>query len=265
MKTIRSTIIGRVLRTAVAIGSILASAAAVIHGQNQSTTPDDQGTIERRVREAKKLGKTSIKIAFPIVEDAETPPLDDALERTTLVLAKVLKTEVSHDNYYVSTWRKYRTLEKLYLQRGVYDRPLPQDLPAAMLPIGPDEFVIGDFGGTIVIDGVTVTMQDERSHPLPDDLPHLMFVLFLSSGAWAVTNYGPHGVFWVDDSDKIHAQVSELNPFGAEFLERTGGNLSGARTLCIRCKSLGLRPLSMRAPVRQGVSRRQEFPIYSSG
>ncbi|MGA7415442.1 MAG: hypothetical protein WBW33_33530 [Bryobacteraceae bacterium] len=235
MKTIRNTIIVKVPRRAVAIGFILTSAAAVTLGQNQST-PDDRGTIERRVREAKKLGKTSIKIGFPIVEHAETPPLDDALERTTLVLAKVLKSEVGHDNYYVVTWRKCRTLEKLYLQRGVYDRPLPQDLPAAMLPIGPDEFVIGDFGGTVVIDGVTVTMQDERSHSLPEDLPHLMFVLFFSSGAMAVMNYGPEGAFWVDDSDKIHAQVPELNPFGAEFLERTGGKLSGARTLCIRCK-----------------------------
>jgi hypothetical protein len=232
MKPTRGTVIVKVLRMAAAIGFILASAAVVILGQNQ-TTPDDRGTIEWRVREAKKLGKTSIKIGFPIVEHAETPPLDEALERTTLVLAKVLKSEVEHDNYYISTWRKYRSLEKLYLQRGVYDRPLPQDLPAALLPIGPDEFVIGDFGGTVVIDGVTVTMQDERSHPLPEDFPHLMFVLFFSSGAMAVMNYGPMGV---DDSDKIHAQVSDLNPFGTEFLERTRGQLSGARMLCIRCK-----------------------------
>ncbi len=235
MKAIRSTIMGRVLRTAVALGFILASASAVILAQDQST-PEDRGTLQWRVREAKRLRKTSIRIPFPIVEHAETPPLDDALERTTLVLAKVLKTEVSHDNYDVSTWRKYRTLEKLYIQRDVYDRALPDDLPAAMLPIGPDEFVIGEFGGKVVIDGVTVTMQDERSHPLPEDLPHLMFVLFLSSGAWAITNYGPLGVFWVDDSDEIHPQVSELEPFVAEFLKRTGGKLSGARMLCIRCK-----------------------------
>ena len=61
MRKIRSTIIGRVLRTAVAIGFILTSAAAVILAQDQST-PEDRGTLQWRVREAKKLGKTSIEL-----------------------------------------------------------------------------------------------------------------------------------------------------------------------------------------------------------
>ncbi len=236
MKPIRSTIIGNVLRTAIAAGFILASASAVILGQDQSTQ-DDRGTLKWRVREAKKLGKTSIELDVGIVEHAATQSLDIALEDTSLVLAKVLKSEADHDDYNVFTWRKYRLLEKLSFQRGVYDRPLPEDVPADMLPIGPDEFVMAEEGGAIVIDGVTVTMDAGVSHPRPDHLRHLMFVLLVSPGPLALPNYGPIGAFWVDDSDKIHAEVDlDLNPLGAEFLERTGGDLSGARTLCIRCK-----------------------------
>ena len=106
-----------------------------------------------------------------------------------------------------------------------------------MLPIGPDEFVMVEMGGTIVMDGVTITMHAGVPHPRPDNLPPPDVCIACHSRTLALPNYGPSGAFWVDDSDKIHAEVDlDLNPLGAEFLERTGGDLSGARTLCIRCK-----------------------------
>jgi hypothetical protein len=236
MKRARSTIVSTVLRSAVAIGFILAAAPTAFRAQEHSAQ-EDQGTLQWRVREAKKLGKTSLELGLGEIEYGAAQSLDVALEDTSLVLAKVLTSEADRDDHDVFTWRKYRVLEKLSFQRGVYERPLPEDLPADMLPIGPDEFVMAEMGGTIVIDGVTVTMHAGGSHPRPDNLPHLMFVLLVTPGPLALPNYGPIGAFWVDDSDKIHAEVdSDLNKLGAELLERTGGDLSGVRTLCIRCK-----------------------------
>jgi hypothetical protein len=96
MRKIRNTIIGRVLRTAVAIGFVLTSAAAVILARDQST-PEDRSTLLWRVREAKKLGKTSIELDVGEGEHAATQSLDVALEDTSLVLAEVIKSEADHD------------------------------------------------------------------------------------------------------------------------------------------------------------------------
>ena len=210
--------------------------STMIIAQNDPSSVE-RGSLRRRAHEAKKLGKTSINVGFPIVEYGEPEPLDTALEHTTLVLAKPLMSEAGHDDYTIYTWRKYRLLEKISFQRGVYDRPLPRDVPVSMLPIGPDEFVMGEIGGSVVIDGVTVSMQDPESRLLPENDRHLLFVLVVSEGAMAMLNYGPIGAFWVDESDKIHPRVdSDLNELGAELLQRSGGDLSGVRTLCIRCK-----------------------------
>ena len=99
-----------------------------------------------------------------------------------------------------------------------------------MLPTKPDEFVVAELGGGVDIDGVTITMENSEVRIPAQDKPHLMFLLFRASGALAVSNYGPYGLFSVDDSGNIHGWVdADTNSLRSELLDRTGGKLSGMR------------------------------------
>lgn len=197
--------------------------------------PDDNSSLRWRAREARRLGKTSISVAAPNHETAQPEPLNAALGHTTLVLARFLGQATTHDEYFVITWRKYRVLEKFSPMVIFEEQPSEKFIdfvPASLLPIAPDEFVMPERAGTDVVDGVTVTMLRSENGVLPETRPLLMFLLFASSGAVAALNYGLQGAFWVDSSETLHLiQGPEGNGLGSELLKRSAGKLAGVGAL----------------------------------
>lgn len=202
--------------------------------QSSSSSPsEDKGSLAWQATQAKAEGRTSITIATPDELVAGTETLDDAIAHTSLILAKVFATQVVHDRFTIYTWRKYHVLERLSSQPMVREHALPESLPGSLLPIDPGDFVIAAVGGTVDIDGVSITMRDSQVHDPASDKPHLMFLLFFNAASSeARSNYGPEGLFWIDDSDTIHACINaERNPLYSELLDRTDGKLSNLRKL----------------------------------
>lgn len=208
--------------------------AIAIHAVAQSgqSPADDRGSLTWQARQAKESGRAAITISTPDALWAEPESLNDALAHTTLTLAALVATETTHTDYEIVTWRKYHILERLSSQPVVRTDPLPESVPPSLLPIGSDEFVIPELGGTVYIDGVAITMQNPEVSIRAQDKRHLMFLLFRASGALAVPNYGPHGQFSVDDSGDIHAWVdADTNPLRSQVLNHTGGKLPALREL----------------------------------
>lgn len=137
-----------------------------------------------------------------------------------------------HDDYHIITWRKYQTLEKLSSQPLIPQEPLLYTLPESLLPIARDEFVIGDYGGTVTVGGVKMTMEDSGGYLPTSRSRHLLFVMLRASGLLAVANYGSASEYWVDDNDVIHARIeSDDNPLRSDLISRTGRHLSQLRTM----------------------------------
>jgi hypothetical protein len=190
----------------------------------------NEGLIAAYVRHAHQTGKTSIRVPYPMVDWAELEDLDHALAHTTVVVARLIASETVYTKDEITTWRKYATTEKLSRQLEVPARPC-EEIPASMLPFKPGEFLIPDIGGTVEVDGVTLTQQDSMKNDIPVRDRHLMFLMFICSGPVALENYGPDGHFSLDDSDSIHISERSQSPLKDELLKRTGGNLSSLRSI----------------------------------
>ncbi len=214
------------------VAVLAAGIATVALAQSGQNTTDDRGTLAWYARRAVEHGKRSTTIGHPSILYAEMEPLQDALLHTTAVVGQLLSCETNHDAYHIFTWRKYRTLEKLSSQSYVPQDALPQDVPQDMLPLAPSEFVLGEVGGTVNVDGVTITMLGPEGS-MPNNEPrHLIFAIFRASGGLAVSNYGPRGMYWIHSDDTIHARVdSDTNLLWSDLTSLTNGHMSELRLL----------------------------------
>ena len=196
------------------------------------TSADDRGSLSWWARQAQQSGKATITIPAPDALTAQPESLEAAITHTSLVVAKVVATETAHTEYTIETWRKYLLVEKLSSQPiPGHGGPLPKEVPASFLPLAPDEFVMAQLGGTVTLNGITITMLDSGAR-IAAGPNHLMFVMFFSSGFLAKPNYGMEGMFSVDEADNIHAWIdSDSNKLGSELLSRTGKRLSSLRNL----------------------------------
>lgn len=195
-------------------------------------TNDIPGRLSRESRRALSSGKTSAQLPPARIEWAEPESLTDALKRCSVVVAKLENSAVGHDADDIFTWRKYRIIEQLSVQPYVTNDPLPSEIPRSLLPLRPGEFLIPELGGTSVVNGVNISEANPQEAYLPKGSVHLMFLIFKASGAIALPNYGPVGMFSIDNSEHIEGSIdSEQNPFRSEVLRSTGGTLQGLRDL----------------------------------
>lgn len=181
-----------------------ASSISVLAQSSAKPEEDDRSSTAWFVRQAKQRRKTSVTVPDAIYEYAAFHSLDDALRRTSATVGEVVATAVTADAYRSTTSRKYRRIESL--SRILVYPPRPGDLdnlPASLLPVGKDEFLVPSAGGTVRVDGVEVMEKTEELRDAPVGHPHLMFLLLIGPGGMlAISNYGPEGL-WIDDADKI--------------------------------------------------------------
>jgi hypothetical protein len=194
------------------------------------TSADDRGTLVWYARQAIKDRESAISISFPLSTAVAPVTLERALKGTALVVAEPLATATTHLEREITTWTKYKIVETMASQPPLSEGPAPVGVPPCLLPINAGEFVLPRPGGTVVIDGVTITEQDPNLHVPPDDQPHLMFVLFKYSGQIAFLNYGTDGLLWMDRSQQLHA-VTDGSLLARQVLQRSGGNLPALRVL----------------------------------
>ena len=191
---------------------------------------DDRGSVSEYARRAREAGKKTIEYPYPIELHASADSLEDAIPRCTVVLAELVGSVTAYSRYEIATWRKYKIIERLSSQPRAYVLPLPDNIPKSLLPVGRDEFLLVEAGGTVSIDGVEVTMRNPQLAERPPNRPHLLFLLFQSPN-FAVSNFGSSGLFWLDESNRIRAEDNSTNNMiGADILRSSNGDLSSFRT-----------------------------------
>jgi hypothetical protein len=170
---------------------------------------DKEGKLFKSVQQAKAEGRKKIHLPPPGVEYLGSA-LIDTLDSDSLtldygiVIAEPVDQKVSHyfsDN--IVTWYRFKVVETLVSQSNPQCVPCSSaSLPEWFKVNSKDEFVLSQYGGSLTIDDIEVTMN----YSFPPYKIGKKYVLSLSKDAStgaATTIGGPAGIFNITDSDFI--------------------------------------------------------------
>gem|GEM_PF-1086945 len=166
------------------------------------TNPPEDGSLRWRVQEAKRNGERQVEIiSFSCGSELSNlqEALKEALSYFAVIVAEPIEKKSYEEEDYVVTWYRFRIIETLN------PRPLGPcsgcndsfDPPSDLLPIGNDEILILQGGGTITIDGVKVVHHDS-DQPYSLSQKYLLFLSPDSTKRTGVAGLGASGVFEVD-------------------------------------------------------------------
>ena len=149
------------------LGAPLTAVIVAGAGQNSPVIalPAEKGTLQILVDSAKAQGKTSVSyLALPADGDSQRPPFDQFLRDSVVFVATSQRRDaplVVTTSQTMITWHLFHV-----------ERMLSAGGPSAACPIVPDSLSIGGrdiavpvFGGTAIVDGVTVTLAGAGTGP----------------------------------------------------------------------------------------------------
>ncbi|MCI0663167.1 MAG: hypothetical protein L0220_19040 [Acidobacteria bacterium] len=166
------------------------------------TNPPEYGSLRWRVQEAKRSGERQVEIITISCGTVLSNPqeaLKEALSYFAVIVAEPIEKKSYADKHNVVTWYRFRIIETLN------PRPLAPcpgcsgsfDPPSDLLPIGNDEILILQGGGTIIIDGVKV-VHHYSNQPYSLFQKYLLLLRPDSTKRTGVAGLGSSGLFTVD-------------------------------------------------------------------
>lgn len=188
-----------------------------------------EGAIASLVHDAKRQGRTSVELPAVLPEATEGKLLS-LLQAYSLVLATPTQVTVvattDGDNIY--TWNTFRISEVLS-RNGRSGFPGCRLERPGSLTLKPDEMAVPAGGGTIVIDGVTVTQSYGTWIPPKPGGAYLFFAVICSDRVAILPLYG-RDVFQVNPDGKITPVTEErLTPFEYQRELESLGTIASVR------------------------------------
>lgn len=212
------------------IGMTVGIITIVSRSQGQpivSETAPATDQLHWHAQKAKAEGQQEVLVPGPIVEydgSASSITTEEMLSHYALVRAKAIEQHsYAHDSNLIVTWYKFKVSETLSEPNLVAcpNCPDPQ-LPQELLPVQSDEFLFCKSGGSLVIDGVRVTMLEEGFPPFKTNQDYLLFIFRRLSGNADIAG-GPIGAFTLDSDGRIAPHSQTPHPV-KERLSRDLGN-----------------------------------------
>ncbi|MCA1642629.1 MAG: hypothetical protein LC785_11910 [Acidobacteria bacterium] len=198
---------------------------------SETEVPPRRGQLQWYAQRAKVKGETRVELPAPIPEyngSSGSTTIDKALELSGAVIAEPIREKVvSNDSQdEIGTWYKFKIVEVLS-KPAIPACPNCRFLepPADLLPLAEDEFLISKYGGTLIIDGVKVSMSDGEWPPFQRGKQYLILLSLYTSGVGEVMG-GPRGVFAVN-SDGTAEPVSGIPHPIKQGMKEKFGNLVG--------------------------------------
>jgi hypothetical protein len=193
-------------------------------------------SITSLAQRTKNQGNTQVTVPGKIIEyPGMNMSLDEALQSYSAVIAEPIesKSYISDSSDEIRTAYKFRIIETLSQKNAVNCSSCPQvtDVSAKLQPALYNEFLLELSGGTVVVDGVEVTMASSGIPKFEDDKKYLMFIS-LTPGGMARLAGGPSGLFRVMSDDSLEALGKD----------NTGCRRRLPRDFRRVCRGLGKRP-----------------------
>jgi hypothetical protein len=230
--TIKITLIALVLLGI--IGGTIGAIGTKRNSSNLSKSQEEfpKGSLLWYVQQAKAQGQKEITIGPTTVEyggSSNTTTLDKVLHLYNGIISTPIKRmTLPYAGEEIVTWYKFKTVEVLSKTSEAMlteeNSVLP---PEQLLPIADDEFVIAEYGGSLVMNGIKLVKPFEYP-PFEISKQYLMFIRRSPSGKGEIVG-GPIGAFNISNDGNI-APISNMQHPLIKTLNNTYNNsLNGIR------------------------------------
>ena len=215
--------------TVVTVGGLIWSRPDPWQSANQREQWKDPTTLRSRVEKEKAKGNRTAEFPAPEIEYAEEIGLEEAIAKTTVVLADVLEKHSRQvDPGNIFTFYRLGVIETLSQPTTApCCNPKESDFPTDLPPLGPNEMYFAGVGGTITLDDVEVTVTEDYRELRPNGR-YLLFLSTTESGKFSIGKLGPRGVFKVSGDGRLESHLRRLK-FGRELESKADNSLSGLK------------------------------------
>lgn len=191
-------------------------------------------TINERTELAKIKGQSQVILPASLGLDygLEGQNLNDALSYCSVVIAQpVAERSYIHDANTnigdITTWYKFKIDESLSEQSKPVSGNIPEELlPREFFPINPNEFLLPQSGGTVLLNGVKVSRHSEY----PAFVRSKQYLLFVSIDSMRVANTcGAGTIFSIKADGDLEAVSPESSPVQQELRAKFNNSLNEFR------------------------------------
>ena len=217
-----------------------------------SSVEDSKLTIKDRVKKAKAIGSKQVFLPAGSQCYAEIGSLEEALINFNIVIAEPIeRLSYTTPSRNISTWYKFRVIQTLSKRTSTLDCAYcssSSEIPKELLPVYPNEILVPQAGGEIVIDGIKVTQRsglpaifsmnfslqemfvDNSTASATEDTfkyhesistsrRYLLFLLPSSNdNAVAFLDIGPSGIFNISSENVIESMSNNSDVIGVSSL-----------------------------------------------
>jgi hypothetical protein len=163
--------------------------------------------------------KATIVGDFHEYGSADDPPEYVVSHATVVIAQPVASVTRTYNDSGIGTWYKFKVVETLSEGTPCTRRCPKPTPPEELLPVNEDEFLMGRAIGTLIIDGVELSMRNNPNifPPYSEDKKYLLFVMKESNGVASLL-VGPEAVFTVGDDGETLAPVGESRHRFKDFI-----------------------------------------------
>jgi hypothetical protein len=196
----------------------------------ETNIPPTRGQLLWYAAQAKAQGEKQVVVPAPSSDfsgSSGSTTIDKALTFSGAVIAQPTKEKIytTDSSNEIATWYKFKVID-------VLSRPKPPvcpdchflDPPPDFLPVGDDEFLVSKYGGTLMIDGVKVSMSEGEWPAFQHGRKYLLLLSIYPSGVAEVIG-GPRGVFTVSEQGSLEPVSDQYHPIVKGMKERYGNSL----------------------------------------
>ena len=188
----------------------------------------DRGSLAWHLRRAKITGEKELELSglynYPFV----VKDLDQALNQFRVISAVPIERYITTDSSWVLTWYKFKIIDDLSSKQAQECSSCDdasqdtESLPEALLPLNPDEILIGHIGGELIVDGIRV-MQSSTIE------------LDFSTGSLIEPPYIKRSLRQVSSVPPAHEHLSNTKPYllfiKTDKSGKVGGLILGNRSI----------------------------------
>lgn len=184
-------------------------------------------SLSERVRQVKAKGGTQVSLPGPIPMYDDVDDLNEALTLYDVVIAHPIdKISIAPDERNIMTFYKFKIDEVLSQRENIKTACCDiEKAPVALPPLKPKEFYLQAGGGTLLFEGINVSVEEEFG----DLLKHQKYLLLLSlnpSSNIGLVKLGPSGVFALDSTGVLETLSKKPDVLSRQLEEQYGKSLA---------------------------------------